>query len=483
MPGRPRAHAGRDRDAAPAWADTMTAAVTVSELLREVRRSLATALPMLWVAGEVASLTRAASGHFYFTLKDARAQARCVMFRGRAQLLPFRMEIGQRIEALVAVSVYEPRGELQLEVDSLRLAGAGALFEAFMRLKAKLEREGLFDPERKRPIPAFPAAIGIVTSLAAAALRDVQAVLAQRCPWVPVIVYPAGVQGAEAPRQLTRALDQARAEARCAVLLLVRGGGGIEDLQAYNDEALARALAASPIPIVTGIGHETDLSIADLVADLRTTTPTAAALAVSSGYDAALERLPEYGRRLRAGMRQTLGRAYQALDLATAGLVRPAERLAAARERVRAHAARLGAAQAGLVLRMRLRCQAAGHSLATLRPDLSAHAAALAQLERRLVAASTRSVDDAHRKLDGLAHGLAQANPAMLLARGYAIVSTRAGDVVRDAAMVDDGDEIAIELARGALRARVSAHQPGAVPAPAEAAGRVRSAAQIGPTV
>src|SRR5688572_13979951 len=250
--------------------------VSVSELKKRVGALLENQFELLWVAGELSNVKYASSGHWYFCLKDANAQIDCAMFRTRAQFLDFRPENGQQVEVRARVTLYEPRGSYQLVVEELRKAGLGALFEAFEKLKARLGAEGLFAPERKRPLPSHPRAIGLVTSPKAAALRDVLATLRKRAPMVPVILYPAQVQGELAAAQLTRAVRAANARAECDVLIVCRGGGSLEDLWPFNDEALARAIAASAIPVVSGVGHETDFSICDFVADARAATPTAA---------------------------------------------------------------------------------------------------------------------------------------------------------------------------------------------------------------
>src|SRR5690349_23004826 len=255
--------------------------LTVSALARSVRDLLEHRYPLLWVAGEISNLTLAKSGHAYFVLKDEQAQLRCVMFRSRHQQLDWEPRDGMQVEAQVLVTLYEARGEFQLNVESMRRAGQGALFEAFVRLRDKLGKEGLFDPAAKRPLPAFPRTIGVITSRDAAALRDVLTTLRRRNPSIAVVVYPVPVQGYRAAEEIASALALAGRRAECGVLLLVRGGGSIEDLWAFNEEVLARAVRACPLPVVTGIGHETDFTIADFAADRRAPTPTAAAELVS----------------------------------------------------------------------------------------------------------------------------------------------------------------------------------------------------------
>ena len=251
--------------------------LSVSALARSVRDLLEHRYPLLWVAGEISNCIRAKSGHLYFSLKDETAQVRCVMFRNRGQHLDWEPREGLRVEVRALVTLYEARGEFQLNVEAMRRAGQGALFEAFLRLRDQLGKEGLFDAAHKKPLPAYPRRIGIVTSLQAAALRDVLTTLARRNPSIPLIIYPAQVQGEGAAEQLATAIATAARRNECDVLILCRGGGSIEDLWAFNDEGLARAIHACPIPVLTGIGHETDFTIAEFVADRRAATPTAAA--------------------------------------------------------------------------------------------------------------------------------------------------------------------------------------------------------------
>ncbi len=300
----------------------------VASLVQAVADALATRFAVCTVQGELSGFSRAASGHCYFSLKDAGGQAvliRCAMFRRAATLLDFAPADGQRVELRGRVGVYEPRGELQFVVEAMQRTGDGGLYEQFLRLKARLEAQGLFDSARKRRLPAYPRRIGIVTSLGAAALHDVVASLARRAPHVEVIVYPSPVQGLEAPQALAVALAMAGQRAEVDTLLLCRGGGSLEDLWAFNDERVVRAVAASPIPVVCGVGHETDVSLADFAADLRAPTPTAAAeLATPSQLDG-LNTLDAAQRALQRRLRQTLETQAQRLDGLVLRLARPAD--------------------------------------------------------------------------------------------------------------------------------------------------------------
>src|SRR5258706_9655295 len=317
--------------------------VTVSELLRSVRDSLERRFPLLWVSGEISNLSLAPSGHCYFTLKDGQAQVECVMFRSRAALLQRELQNGARIEARARVTLYEPRGRFQLSVEAVRQAGVGPLYERFLRVKEKLEREGVFDAGLKRELPAFPRCIGVVTSLAAAALRDVLTTLARRNPALTVVVYPVPVQGQGAAARIAAMLGRASERADCDVLLLVRGGGSIEDLWQFNEEAVARAIRASRIPVVVGVGHETDFTIADFAADARAPTPTAAAELASPSRPELLLRVAELGVRATREALRRIAYAMQGVDALARRLLHPAERLRASRQLVAQLAARLTA--------------------------------------------------------------------------------------------------------------------------------------------
>ncbi len=308
--------------------------ITVTELNRRVRIALENQFETVWVAGELSNVKKAPSGHWYFCLKDREASVDCAMFRSRAQFLDFRPEDGQQVEVRARPTLYEARGSYQLAVDEVRKAGLGALYEAFAKRKAALEAEGLFDSARKRRLPSFPRAIGIVTSPAAAALRDVLTTLSRRARMIPVVLYPAQVQGELAAGQVARAIRTANARAEVDVLIVCRGGGSLEDLWAFNEEVVARAIVASAIPVVSGVGHETDFSISDFAADLRAPTPTAAAVAASPDREAlAGSASRPLERRLRRDLRRVLEGAAQRLDAATRRLLTPAERIGRHRER------------------------------------------------------------------------------------------------------------------------------------------------------
>ncbi|MDP2266734.1 MAG: exodeoxyribonuclease VII large subunit, partial [Thiobacillus sp.] len=329
--------------------------LTVSELNRMARRALESQLPLLWVEGEVSNFVRAASGHWYFSLKDSNAQVRCVMFRGRNQFSGFTPTNGDHVEIRALPSLYEARGEFQLGAESIRRAGAGRLYEAFLKLKAKLEAEGLFDPLGKRALPRFPRCIGIVTSPQAAALHDVLTALARRMPGLPVILYPTPVQGAGAGALIAAAIRAAGARAECDVLLVCRGGGSLEDLWAFNDEAVARAIAASPMPVVSGVGHETDFTLADFAADLRAPTPTAAAELVSPVREELLQHVERLARQLHHQLARKQQNETQRLDYLSRRLVHPAEHLRRQQIEVSQMAQRLNSATRSRLTQEQLR--------------------------------------------------------------------------------------------------------------------------------
>jgi exodeoxyribonuclease VII large subunit len=430
--------------------------LSVAELARSVRDVLEHRFPLLWVGGEVSNLTLARSGHVYFSLKDRLAQVRCVMFRSRAQVLEFPPKDGMQVEARALVSFYEPRGDFQLVVEYLRPAGLGALYEAFVRLRDRLEREGLFADADKRALPAYPRAIGIVTSPQAAALRDVLTTLARRNPSIPVVVYPAQVQGASAPEELVHALSRAARRREVDVLLLVRGGGSIEDLWAFNDERLARALRACPIPVVCGVGHETDVTIADLAADRRAPTPTAAAELASPARDALLARLAALADRIGHCARRDLQARMQHVDHLAHRLVHPARRLESQRRVLEQLELRLARASALALDEGEWRV---AHLLARSRarlPHVDALCGRVDELAARVQRAMRRRLDGQSARTDALARALAHLGPEAVLARGYAIVRTAEGALVREAGVLTPGELVDLRLAHGGAAARVT---------------------------
>ena len=288
--------------------------LTVGDLNRAIAASLEERFDTVWVSGEISNFKAYDSGHWYFSLKDEEGQIKCVMFRGRNGQVDFMPQSGDLVEVSANLGMYVPRGDIQLTIQTLRRAGMGGLYEAFLKLKAKLAKEGIFDTDRKQEIPSHPRSIGIITSPQAAALKDVLSTLARRAPHIPIVIYPTLVQGPDAPAGMIAALKAAEKENVVDVILMVRGGGSIEDLWAFNDEQLAYAMAQSPIPIVSGVGHETDVTIADFVADLRAPTPTGAAELAAPRKDQMLQELEAIKQAMLQRVRQRVEREAQTLD-------------------------------------------------------------------------------------------------------------------------------------------------------------------------
>lgn len=388
------------------------------------------------VRGEISGFSRAASGHCYFSLKDASGQLRCAMFRRAASLVDFAPREGDQVEVRGRLAVYEPRGDLQLIVESLTRAGQGALFEQFLQRKAMLEAEGLFDPARKRALPTLPRSIGLVTSLGAAALHDVVTALRRRVPHIQVVLAPAAVQGAAAPAELVRALRSLYAmPAPVDVILLVRGGGSIEDLWAFNDEALARTIVLSPVPVISGIGHETDFTIADFCADLRAPTPTAAAELVSAPRDVWLGALDLIEQKLRDAIGERLDALGQRLDLATGRLGRPSTAVLRQQMRLTHQAQRLRYAVASQRERLALRQQAVQQAWPT---------------------AWKEGMSTQAERLDRVASRLRLLDPAQVLQRGYAWLEDAQGKALTSVAQAQPGDALRARLADGSLDLKVA---------------------------
>lgn len=391
--------------------------LSVTQLNRMVRELLEGSIPLLWVSGEISNFTRAASGHWYFSLKDSGAQARCVMFRGRNAYLDWQPKEGDKVEARAVVSLYEARGDFQLTVEFLQRAGLGALFEAFEKLKRKLEAEGLFALERKRPLPVHPRQIGIVSSPDAAALRDVLTTLRRRQPGIPIILYPTPVQGKGAAELIAKAIRIASERHECDVLIVCRGGGSMEDLWSFNEEVVARAIGDCSIPVVSGVGHETDFTIADFAADVRAPTPTAAAELVSADREVMLRQIQQTHLRLQRQMRYMLGEKMQRLDILSHRLVHPGERLKQRTEQV-------------------------------------------TTLQTRLKQAMSRRLDSESLKLERLGQNLEHLAPQQVLNRGYSLVRNANGQLVTNTRQVEIGERLSISFAQGGADTTVVSKHP-----------------------
>jgi exodeoxyribonuclease VII large subunit len=414
----------------------------VGALCRAVADALQARFNLVAVRGEISGFTRASSGHCYFTLKDEQGQIRCAMFRRAAQLLDFSPQDGQQVEASGRLSIYEPRGELQIVVESLRRAGQGALFEQFLRLKAKLQEQGLFDADRKRGLPAYPKGIGLVTSLSAAALHDVITALRRRVPHLPVIVANAPVQGAQAAPALVQALQTLGRRTDVDVILLVRGGGSMEDLWAFNDERLAHAIVASPYPVVSGVGHETDFTIADFCADLRAPTPTAAAELCAPARADQLEYLDGLSHALTLSLERHLQRHAQRLDRAQSWLARPLQMVLPSRMR-------LQGLQQGLQWAMRSHVQ---------------HSQQRAQdMQRRSQSARDNAIAQSRTQLDRLGLRLASLDPQRVLQRGYAWLGDAHGRAIASVAQLAPKQPIRATLADGKVDLSVITIEPNGI--------------------
>lgn len=405
---------------------------TPSSLNQNVRLLLEAELGLVAIEGEISNLVRAASGHLYFSLKDSAAQVRCAMFKQRAGYLKLKPENGMLVGARARVTMYEPRGEFQLVIESLEEAGAGRLNAQFEALKASLLKEGLFDPARKRLLPRFPRGLAVVTSPSGAAIHDVLSVLKRRYPLLPVVIYAAQVQGAQAPAELKAALASAIASGLHDVVLITRGGGSLEDLQAFNDEALVRLVASAPIPIVSAVGHETDFTLTDFAADVRAATPSAAAELIAPDQQALRDTLARQLERLLSALQLRLERHAQRVDQAALRLKsqHPLARIGRHRERLRGLAQRLPDQRRALE-RKRER---------------------IAVLKSRLDQRTVIGLSERRQRLRLAAARLHALSPLSTLARGYSILLDERGFSVSQSGQVKPGDELEAVLANGRLR-------------------------------
>lgn len=416
----------------------------VGVLCRAIADSLEARFNPVTVRGEISGFSRAGSGHCYFNIKDAQGQLRCAMFRRAALAMDFSPRDGELVEVRGKLGVYEQRGDLQLIVDSMQRAGQGAFFEQFLRIKAQLEAEGLFDSARKRALPLMPRGIGVVTSLGAAALHDVATALRRRVPHIPVLIAPSLVQGSEAPASIACALQQLYTYAQGApvagrplidVILLVRGGGSIEDLWAFNDEQLARTIVQSPVPIISGVGHETDFTIADFCADLRAPTPTAAAELVAQPRQTWLDVLELQAQRLQSAAMRHLDRGAQRLDGVANRLGRPSQKMAQQR------------------LQLAQLAQRTRHGL---RMHMQRQTQAFQGLESDFLQKTTRHLQLQRHALDQSAMRLELLNPQRVLERGYSVLTTQEGVVVHSPQQAPVGTPLTVLLADGRLDVTVT---------------------------
>jgi exodeoxyribonuclease VII large subunit len=429
---------------------------SVSELTALARSVLEERLPLAWVGGEISNFKRYDSGHCYFTLKDESAQVDCVMFRQKAMLLGWQPANGMQVEVRAYPTLYEARGKFQLNVEVMRRAGLGALYEAFERLKSRLEREGLFDPSRKRALPRYPRRIGIVTSLQAAALRDVLTTLRRRTPGTPVILYPAPVQGEGAGARIADAIDAASDRAEVDVLIVCRGGGSIEDLWAYNDESLARAVARCAVPVIAGVGHETDFTIIDFVADMRAPTPTAAAQLASADRLELCQQLRQRQLHLTRLVTRALENRMQRVDYLGKCLVHPGARIGNQLQHLEHLANRMCGGWKRFSEGRTWTLRGVAGELVRAAPDVAHLERARVDLGRRLKDGVHSRLDTAAARLQNLEAHLKLLSPNLVLERGYSIAMTRSGTIVHDAAQLTAGDEVKLTFARGGADAKVT---------------------------
>jgi exodeoxyribonuclease VII large subunit len=444
----------------PEFGAEISEPVPISALVRNVRDLLEHRFRLVWVTGEVSNLTPARSGHWYFVLKDATAQVRCVMFRNRNLYLDWAPKEGMQIEARALVTLYEARGEFQLNVEFMRQAGRGSLYEAFVILRDKLQAEGLFDASQKRALPAYPHTIGIVTSPHAAALRDIISTIRHRNPSIALIVYPTAVQGERAAREIVSAIGRAAARKECDVLIVARGGGSIEDLWCFNDEAVARAIRACPIPVIAGVGHETDFTIADFAADVRAPTPTGAAALASSSSSELRARIRDITQRLTTRMRRHIERHMQSLDYHQRSLSRPGRRIGEERVRVIQLVARLRRSLRESTDRDRRALTAMARTLAALLPDVSSARTLTRHQFNRLHRAIEQTISAQRATVAQRAMSLHHLDPMAVLARGYSITRDAAGNVITNAKLVVSGQAVEVTLASGSIEARVFIVKP-----------------------
>ncbi len=386
---------------------------SVKEINRLVRELLEQSFPSFWISGEISNFISASSGHWYFSLKDDEAQVRCTMFKNKNMAADWVPKNGEKIEAKCFIGLYEARGEYQLNIELIRHAGAGLLSEAFNQLKEKLLKEGLFEPSRKKPIPQFPKSIGVITSPTGAAIEDILITLKRRSPHIPVFIYPTLVQGKEAPSAIVKALEIANTRMECDVLILARGGGSIEDLWAFNEEIVARAIVASKIPTITGVGHETDTTIADFVSDLRAPTPTGAAEIVTGHTVELIKTIQVYKNQLNKMMANVIRELMQKIDYLEKRLISPKQQLQRQKEQIHQYLLRINQSMKNAMMQYRL------------------------------------NIDKLKLNLDHL-------SPHAVLSRGYSIVTNVEGQIVNNVAQLKLNDKIHIQLNHGQADANIS---------------------------
>lgn len=425
--------------------------LTVTQLNRQVSQLLAHTLGTVQVVAEVSNFVRAASGHWYFTLKDERCAVRAVMFRGRTIALDFIPKDGEKYIFTARVGLYEPRGDYQLQIEKMRKVGLGDLHEAFVRLKNKLQAQGLFAPELKLPVPTQPRAVGVITSLSAAALRDVMTAFARRAPHIPLIVYPATVQGQQAAAEVRQALQSALQRNEVDTLLIVRGGGSLEDLWAFNDEQLARAIVASPIPVISGVGHETDFTIADFAADLRAPTPTAAAELATPHWQELQTRYQQGVQQLQQRHRRFLEHLQLRLEMTSDRLISPYQRIQQQSAELARYQQRLQIAMQRTLQQQQQVYKSHVQRLRQSRPDIQLAHDRLMRAVQALGQRQQQVYLHYVYRHEKMADTLQALNPELVLQRGYAIVRDKDAKVVKNALDLKQNERLSVQLAHGHL--------------------------------
>jgi len=432
---------------------------SVSELNRTIRGLLESQFPLLWIEGEISNLAEPASGHIYFTLKDSKAQVRCAMFKGRKQLLRFKPQNGQQILIRAKVGLYEARGEFQLVAEHMEEAGDGALRREFEELKTRLAKEGLFDESLKQPIPELPKCIAVITSGTGAAIRDVLSVLGRRFPSIPIQVYPVAVQGEKAAPEISKALYRASKSKTCDVILLVRGGGSLEDLWAFNEEQVARAIVLCDVPVISGVGHEVDVTIADFTADHRAATPSAAAELVSPNQQTYIHKLQSYQRQLIRLMQTELSRLNEQSKWLQSRLKtqHPSSQLMQQSQQLDDLTSNLQSAFQAIVNEKKHDLKYNMQSLLNNRPDqfIDYQKIQLEDLTSRLVYSSELNIENKKSQLANLSRTMQAVSPLNTLSRGYSITRDKNGETVTNARQLRKGDRIVSEFNKGKVTSRV----------------------------
>lgn len=433
--------------------------LSISQLNQQARLLLEGNFPMIWVEGEISNLVRPASGHIYFTLKDSQSQVRCAMFRGRNSRLNFAPDNGMQLLARAKVSLYEGRGDYQLIIEHLEPTGDGQLRRAFEALQKKLHKEGLFADDHKQVLPELPQQIGVITSATGAAVRDVLKVLRGRFPSIPVIIYPSSVQGDKAAGEIVTAIELANRRKECDVLLLVRGGGSLEDLWPFNEEIVARAIYASKIPLVSGVGHEIDFTIADFVADHRAPTPSAAAEYVSPDQQQYLQQYKHLEQRLYRVMAKQLHNFRLALVNLRKRLQHPGQRLQQQAQRLDNIELQLQRAIEHVIQLKRAGFQQKNEQFKRSNPLLivSSYQQLLVHSKQQLHASMSKNLKQVQHQLVEISRALDAISPLATLHRGYSITRKENGSVIRDIAQVKTGEKIATKLAKGTIQCTIDA--------------------------